>query len=86
MKPSTIMLCRRSVSLTGGVITFSASLTSRQLASNFETKGQYSDFKCAGLGAIIAGGWPEPVVRREFEHMGKPEIVCAAQTDHVGQD
>jgi hypothetical protein len=38
-------------------------------------KGRYADFKCAGLGATIEGGWPAPVVRKEFEHLGKPEIV-----------
>lgn len=38
-------------------------------------KGKYADFKCAGLGATIEGGWPAPVVKREFENLGKPEIV-----------
>lgn len=47
-----------------------------QLANDPSTKGKYADFKCAGLGAMVKGGWPEPVVRRVFEQAGKPEIVC----------
>ncbi|KAK2608025.1 hypothetical protein N8I77_006662 [Diaporthe amygdali] len=45
------------------------------LAAEPSTKGKYSDFKCAGLGAMVKGGWPEPVVRKVFEQAGKPEIV-----------
>lgn len=34
-----------------------------QLATD---SAKYADFKCAGLGAVIEGGWPIPVMRREF--------------------
>ena len=30
-------------------------------------KSKYADFKCAGLGAIVEGGWPIPVLRKGFE-------------------
>ncbi|KAL1873940.1 hypothetical protein Daus18300_003813 [Diaporthe australafricana] len=46
----------------------------RKLAAEPSTKGQYADFKCAGLGAMVIDGWPEPVVRKVFEQAGKPEI------------
>ncbi|KAI0157516.1 hypothetical protein GGR57DRAFT_511078 [Xylariaceae sp. FL1272] len=37
------------------------------------TKNKYADFKCAGLGALIEGGWPDSVVRREVELAGRAE-------------
>ncbi|KAJ0295895.1 hypothetical protein COL5a_010968 [Colletotrichum fioriniae] len=38
----------------------------RELASVSANKSIYADFKCAGLGAVIEGGWPIPVIRRVF--------------------
>ncbi|KAH8894490.1 hypothetical protein GQ53DRAFT_779982 [Thozetella sp. PMI_491] len=34
-----------------------------------QDKAMHADFKCAGYGAIVEGGWPIPVLRKEFEHM-----------------
>ncbi|KAH8744296.1 hypothetical protein F5883DRAFT_440006, partial [Diaporthe sp. PMI_573] len=49
----------------------------KKLADEPSTKGKYADFKCAGLGAMVKGGWPEPVVRRILEQAGQPEIADA---------
>ncbi|KXH41672.1 hypothetical protein CSAL01_09923 [Colletotrichum salicis] len=38
----------------------------KELANLSESKSTYADFKCAGLGAVIEGGWPIPVIRRVF--------------------
>ncbi|KAH9884739.1 hypothetical protein F4778DRAFT_552651 [Xylariomycetidae sp. FL2044] len=45
-----------------------------KLTEDKNNKGKYADFKCAGLGATIEGGWPGAVVRKEFERMGHPEV------------
>ncbi|KAI0144397.1 hypothetical protein GGR57DRAFT_507620 [Xylariaceae sp. FL1272] len=39
------------------------------------TKGKYADFKHVGLGAMVRGGWPEPVIRKEAQSHGHPEEV-----------
>ncbi|KAF9879487.1 hypothetical protein CkaCkLH20_03030 [Colletotrichum karsti] len=38
----------------------------KKLASAPANKSKYADFKCAGLGAVIEGGWPIPVMKKEF--------------------
>lgn len=38
---------------------------------------KYSDFKCAGLGAVVEEGWPIPVMRKEFQHV--PNGKCIAE-------
>ncbi|KAJ0364983.1 hypothetical protein COL154_000398 [Colletotrichum chrysophilum] len=40
----------------------------KKLASEPSNKGKYADFKCAGLGAVVEGGWPIPVMRKEFSY------------------
>ncbi|KAI0485536.1 hypothetical protein F4859DRAFT_471550 [Xylaria cf. heliscus] len=37
------------------------------------TKAKYADFKHVGLGAMVKGGWPEPVIRHEARKHGHPE-------------
>lgn len=46
------------------------------MAEDPAKKGLYSDFKCAGLGAVIEGGWPIPVMKKEFDHV--PNGQCIA--------
>ncbi|OHE99733.1 hypothetical protein CORC01_04869 [Colletotrichum orchidophilum] len=38
----------------------------KELASISANKSIYADFKCAGVGAVIEGGWPIPVIRKVF--------------------
>ncbi|KAI1265504.1 hypothetical protein F5Y18DRAFT_435863 [Xylariaceae sp. FL1019] len=44
-------------------------------AQDPNTKGKYADFKHVGLGAMVKGGWPEPVIRKEAQSHGLPEEV-----------
>lgn len=43
------------------------------LARDPDKKHMYADFKCAGAGATIEGGWPAAVLKLEYKD--KPEIV-----------
>ncbi|KAJ1555534.1 hypothetical protein HK405_000824 [Cladochytrium tenue] len=47
-----------------------------KLSSDPANKSKYSDFKCAGLGAVVENGWPIPVMRKEFDHL--PHGRCIA--------
>jgi hypothetical protein len=48
-------------------------LMRNQLASDPVNKCRYADFKSAGTGATISGGWPEPVV---LLHSKSPQVSC----------
>ncbi|KAF7525621.1 hypothetical protein G7054_g11013 [Neopestalotiopsis clavispora] len=52
----------------------------QKLAADSENDSRYADFKCAGLGALIPGGWPIPVIKEEFSHAGKSESDLAEYT------
>jgi dihydroorotase-like cyclic amidohydrolase len=44
-----------------------------KLAHEPHGKSKYADFKCAGAGATIEGGWPAAVLKLEYKE--KPKIV-----------
>lgn len=52
----------------------------KQLTTDRENDGRYADFKCAGLGALIKGGWPYPIIKKEFSHAGKSDSDVAEYT------
>ncbi|ETS75328.1 hypothetical protein PFICI_12272 [Pestalotiopsis fici W106-1] len=52
----------------------------KKLAAGPEYKSLYADFKCAGLGALIPGGWPIPVIKKKFSHSGKSDSDLAEYT------
>ncbi|KAG8162231.1 hypothetical protein KVR01_007996 [Diaporthe batatas] len=49
----------------------------KKLASDPSKKGKYADFKCAGIAAMVEGGWPAPAVRKILGQAGHPEIADA---------
>jgi imidazolonepropionase-like amidohydrolase len=46
-----------------------------ELAQDLQGKSKYANFKCAGAGATIEGGWPAAVLKLEYKE--KPKIVSA---------
>ncbi|KAH8755990.1 hypothetical protein F5883DRAFT_569782 [Diaporthe sp. PMI_573] len=47
----------------------------KKLTSSFPNKAKYSDYKYAGLGATIEGGWPIPILKDEFESVPDGEAI-----------
>lgn len=48
-----------------------------KLASDVEGKSRYADFKCAGAGATIEGGWPAAVLKLEYKETPKIASIVA---------
>ncbi|KAJ4176817.1 hypothetical protein NW767_015323 [Fusarium falciforme] len=47
----------------------------KQLVGEPQNKTKYSDYKYAGIGAIIEGGWPIPVMKKELESVPQGEKI-----------
>ncbi|KAM0499050.1 hypothetical protein ACHAP8_005754 [Fusarium lateritium] len=50
----------------------------KQLVGEPQNKTKYSDYKYAGIGAIIEGGWPIPVMKKELESVPQGEKILNA--------
>ncbi|KAG7404475.1 hypothetical protein Forpe1208_v016001 [Fusarium oxysporum f. sp. rapae] len=50
----------------------------KQLVGEPQNKTKYSDYKYAGIGAIIEGGWPIPVMKKELESVPQGEKILKA--------
>ncbi|CAG7558177.1 unnamed protein product [Fusarium equiseti] len=50
----------------------------KQWVAEPQNKARYSDYKYAGIGAVVEGGWPIPVMKKELESVPQGEKVLDA--------